>query len=164
MDLLNLILLQELFDFLILILLQELVTHFNPVTKDGCPPYFNPITGAGCPAYFNPVTGAVCRLILILLQELVDLQRYLTVSMKDTVPQLMTRIVTATQRVLFLLDSTILLKEDIQLNTRVFHWPKGPSLNFSVVEPKLLYSRLWPNLFHLFWSRLRLQLQPYNAT
>ena len=45
--------------------------------------------------------------------------------MKDTVPQLMTRIVTATQRVLFLLDSTILLKEDIQLNTRVFHWPKG---------------------------------------
>jgi hypothetical protein len=59
------------------------------------------------------------------VQELVDLQRYLTVSMKDTVPLLMTRIVTATQRVLFLLDSTILLKEDIQLNTRVFHWPKG---------------------------------------
>ena len=29
------------------------------------------------------------------------------------------------QRVLFLLDSTILPKEDIQLNTRVFHWPKG---------------------------------------
>ena len=48
-----------------------------------------------------------------------DLQRYLQTCMKDTVPALMKRINIATQRVLFLLDCTILPKEDIQLNTRL---------------------------------------------
>ena len=49
-------------------------------------------------------------------KELVDLQRYLQTCMKETVPALIKRISIATQRVLFLLDCTILLKEDIQLN------------------------------------------------
>ena len=51
-------------------------------------------------------------------QELVQLQRYLQTCMKETVPSLMKRISIATQRVLFLLDCTLLPKEDIQLNTR----------------------------------------------
>ena len=52
------------------------------------------------------------------VQELVELQRYLQTCMKETVPALMKRINIATQRVLFLLDCTLLPKEDIQLNTR----------------------------------------------
>ena len=52
------------------------------------------------------------------IQELVELQRYLQTCMKETVPALMKRISIATQRVLFLLDCTVLPKEDIQLNTR----------------------------------------------
>lgn len=51
-------------------------------------------------------------------KELVELQRYLQTCMKETVPGLMKRIGIATQRVLFLLDCTVLPKEDIQLNTR----------------------------------------------
>ena len=46
--------------------------------------------------------------------------------MKETVPSLMKRISIATQRVLFLLDCTILPKEDIQLNTRSAESQKGP--------------------------------------
>lgn len=60
-------------------------------------------------------------------KALVELQRYLKTSMTETMPALMRRIAEATQRVLFLLDCTILPTEDIQLNTRVFQWPKvGP--------------------------------------
>ena len=59
-----------------------------------------------------------CKMITVSSQELVDLQRYLQTCMKETVPALMKRISIATQRVLFLLDCTILPKEDIQLNTR----------------------------------------------
>ena len=57
-------------------------------------------------------------------KELVELQRYLKTSMNETMPALMARIEEATQRVLFLLGCTILPMEDIQLNTRVFQWPK----------------------------------------
>ena len=50
--------------------------------------------------------------------------RYLKVSMTETMPILNQKITIATQRVLFLLDCTLLPTEDIQLNTRVFQWPK----------------------------------------
>ena len=70
-------------------------------------------------------------------KELVDLQRYLQTCMKETVPSLMKRISIATQRVLFLLDCTILPKEDIQLNTRVFHWPKDMAAVFDLAKTRI---------------------------
>ncbi|XP_023329298.1 dynein heavy chain 3, axonemal [Eurytemora carolleeae] len=42
-----------------------------------------------------------------------------------------------TKRVLFLLDSTILPKEDIQLNTRVFHWPKDMAAVFDLSKTRI---------------------------
>ena len=51
--------------------------------------------------------------------------RYLKISMTETMPILNQKITIATQRVLFLLDCTLLPTEDIQLNTRVFQWPKA---------------------------------------
>ena len=57
--------------------------------------------------------------------------------MKETVPALMKRISIATQRVLFLLDCTVLPKEDIQLNTRVFHWPKDMAAVFDLAKTRI---------------------------
>ena len=67
-------------------------------------------------------------------KALVDLQRYLKLSITESLPLLMDRISIATQRVLFLLDCTILPTEDIQLNTRVFQWPKDMSSVFELAK------------------------------
>lgn len=74
-------------------------------------------------------------------KELVDLQRYLKTSMNETMPELMTKINTATQRILFLLDCTILPTEDIQLNTRVFQWPKDMASVFELAKTRTGHRR-----------------------
>lgn len=74
-------------------------------------------------------------------RELVDLQRYLKASMNETMPGLMIKIDTATQRVLFLLDCTLLPTEDIQLNTRVFQWPKDMTSVFELAKTRTGHRR-----------------------
>ena len=74
-------------------------------------------------------------------KDLVELQRYLKTSMTETMPGLMTRIEVATQRVLFLLDCTILPTEDIQLNTRVFQWPKDMASVFELAKTRTGHRR-----------------------
>ncbi len=74
-------------------------------------------------------------------KELVDLQRYLKASMTETMPGLMRRIGTATQRILFLLDCTVLPTEDIQLNTRVFQWPKDMASVFELAKTRTGHRR-----------------------
>ena len=54
---------------------------------------------------------------------------------------LMSRIGTATQRVLFLLDCTLLPAEDIQLNTRVFQWPKDMASVFDLAKTRTGHRR-----------------------
>ena len=53
----------------------------------------------------------------------------------------MSRIGIATQRVLFLLDCTILPAEDIQLNTRVFQWPKDMASVFDLAKTRTGHRR-----------------------
>ena len=74
-------------------------------------------------------------------KELVELQRYLKTSMNETMPALMARIEEATQRVLFLLGCTILPMEDIQLNTRVFQWPKDMASVFELAKTRTGHRR-----------------------
>ena len=74
-------------------------------------------------------------------KALVDLQRYLKASMNETMPGLMDKIDTATRRVLFLLDVTILPTEDIQLNTRVFQWPKDMTSVFDLAKTRTGHRR-----------------------
>jgi len=74
-------------------------------------------------------------------KELVDLQRYLRISMAETMPGLMSKIATATKRVLFLLDCTVLPAEDIQLNTRVFQWPKDMASVFELAKTRTGHRR-----------------------
>ncbi|XP_059095302.1 dynein axonemal heavy chain 3-like [Tigriopus californicus] len=74
-------------------------------------------------------------------KALVELQRYLKLSMMESLPELMGRIHIATQRVLFLLDCTILSPEDIQLNTRVFQWPKDMSSVFELAKTRTGHKR-----------------------
>ena len=74
-------------------------------------------------------------------KELVDLQRYLKASMTETMPGLMRKISTATQRILFLLDCTLLPTEDIQLNTRVFQWPKDMASVFELAKTRTGHRR-----------------------
>ena len=54
---------------------------------------------------------------------------------------LMSRIGIATQRVLFLLDCTLLPAEDIQLNTRVFQWPKDMASVFDLAKTRTGHRR-----------------------
>ena len=74
-------------------------------------------------------------------KELVELQRYLKTSMTETMPGMMAMIGVATQRVLFLLDCTILPTEDIQLNTRVFQWPKDMASVFELAKTRTGHRR-----------------------
>ncbi len=74
-------------------------------------------------------------------KELVDLQRYLKVSMNETMPILNQKISMATQRVLFLLDCTLFPTEDIQLNTRVFQWPKDMASVFELAKTRTGHKR-----------------------
>ncbi len=74
-------------------------------------------------------------------KALVDLQRYLKASMSETMPGLMRRISVATQRILFLLDCTVLPTEDIQLNTRVFQWPKDMASVFELAKTRTGHRR-----------------------
>ena len=53
----------------------------------------------------------------------------------------MSRIGIATQRVLFLLDCTLLPAEDIQLNTRVFQWPKDMASVFDLAKTRTGHRR-----------------------
>ena len=53
----------------------------------------------------------------------------------------MSRIGIATQRVLFLLDCTLLPTEDIQLNTRVFQWPKDMASVFELAKTRTGHRR-----------------------
>lgn len=74
-------------------------------------------------------------------KDLVDLQRYLKVSMNETMPILNQKISIATQRVLFLLDCTLFPTEDIQLNTRVFQWPKDMASVFELAKTRTGHKR-----------------------
>ena len=74
-------------------------------------------------------------------KELVDLQKYLKVSMNETMPVLNQKIAMATQRVLFLLDCTLFPTEDIQLNTRVFQWPKDMASVFELAKTRTGHKR-----------------------
>ena len=74
-------------------------------------------------------------------KELVDLQKYLKVSMNETMPVLNQKITMATQRVLFLLDCTLFPTEDIQLNTRVFQWPKDMASVFELAKTRTGHKR-----------------------
>eukprot|EP00095_Tigriopus_kingsejongensis_P002576 maker-scaffold274_size229011-snap-gene-1.23 protein:Tk02576 transcript:maker-scaffold274_size229011-snap-gene-1.23-mRNA-1 annotation:"hypothetical protein LOTGIDRAFT_210054" len=74
-------------------------------------------------------------------KALVELQRYLKLSMSESLPELMSRINVATQRVLFLLDCTLLPTEDIQLNTRVFQWPKDMASVFELAKTRTGHRR-----------------------
>ena len=74
-------------------------------------------------------------------KELVDLQKYLKVSMSETMPILNQKITIATQRVLFLLDCTLFPTEDIQLNTRVFQWPKDMASVFELAKTRTGHKR-----------------------
>lgn len=74
-------------------------------------------------------------------KDLVELQRYLKVSMNDTMPGLNTKIAVATQRVIFLLDCTLFPTEDIQLNTRVFQWPKDMASVFELAKTRTGHKR-----------------------
>jgi dynein heavy chain len=71
----------------------------------------------------------------------VELQRYLKISMNETLPALMEKISVATQRVLFLLDCTLFPTEDIQLNTRVFQWPKDMASVFELAKTRTGHRR-----------------------
>ena len=53
----------------------------------------------------------------------------------------MSKIGIATQRVLFLLDCTLLPAEDIQLNTRVFQWPKDMASVFDLAKTRTGHRR-----------------------
>ncbi|CAB4069327.1 DNAH [Lepeophtheirus salmonis] len=72
---------------------------------------------------------------------LVQLQRYLKISITETTPELMKRIKMASQRVLFLLDYTIFPTEDIQLNTRVFQWPQDMAAVFELAKKRTGHKR-----------------------
>ena len=74
-------------------------------------------------------------------KELVELQKYLKTSMQETMPALHQKINVAVERVLFLLDATILPPEDIQLNTRVFQWPKDMASVFELAKTRSGHKR-----------------------
>ena len=61
--------------------------------------------------------------------------------MTETMPLLNQKITIATQRVLFLLDCTLLPTEDIQLNTRVFQWPKDMASVFELSKTRTGHKR-----------------------
>ena len=61
--------------------------------------------------------------------------------MNETMPGLMEKIAVATQRVLFLLDCTLFPTEDIQLNTRVFQWPKDMASVFELAKTRTGHRR-----------------------
>ena len=74
-------------------------------------------------------------------KDLVELQRYLKTSMNETMPGLYQKISVATQRVLFLLDCTLFPTDDIQLNTRVFQWPKDMASVFELAKTRTGHKR-----------------------
>ena len=61
--------------------------------------------------------------------------------MNETMPILNQKITIATQRVLFLLDCTLFPTEDIQLNTRVFQWPKDMASVFELSKTRTGHKR-----------------------
>ena len=74
-------------------------------------------------------------------RELVQLQKYLKTSVTETMPVLNQKIGVAVERVLFLLDCTLLPTEDIQLNTRVFQWPKDMASVFELAKTRTGHKR-----------------------
>ena len=56
-------------------------------------------------------------------------------------PVLNQKIGVAVERVLFLLDCTLLPTEDIQLNTRVFQWPKDMASVFELAKTRTGHKR-----------------------
>ncbi|XP_046404632.1 dynein axonemal heavy chain 3 [Ischnura elegans] len=74
-------------------------------------------------------------------QELVELTNYLTDSREVTMFNLREKIRTAAENVLFLMTHAILPGEDVQLNSRVFLWPKDMESVFELSETRLSHRR-----------------------
>ncbi len=74
-------------------------------------------------------------------RELVELQRYLNACINETTPVLHRKIAIAARRVLFLLDCTVLPAEDLQLNTRVFQWPRDMASVFELAKTRTGHRR-----------------------